>query len=148
SKSIVVWLTEPVVGGGGIVEQLAEEALASPRRLLRLAEAAVRDTDYELADRAQRGLIRLANTEPEVADELAAFRDAASPDRKRSILQRILAHLAEAGLPAGRTVAAAVTARLLRPGSTPASDAVLLDLVNQIDRLETLLGFEPDARAL
>lgn len=146
--SIVVWLTEPVVGGGGIIEQLAEDALASPRRLLRLAEAAVGETDYELADRAQRGLIRLANTEPDVAETLATFREAASPDSKRSILQRILAQLAEAGLPAGRTVAAAVAARLLRPGSTTASDAILLDLVNEVDRLETLLGFEPDARAL
>jgi hypothetical protein len=144
--SVVVWLTEPTVGGGGVVEQLVQETLSSPRRLLRLAEAAAGETDYEVTDRAQRGLVRLATDEPDVADLLAAFRAATSPDEKRSALQRTLGRLAEAGLPSGVAVAAAASARLLRPGTSPATDEVLRGLVDEMGRLEEQLGFEPEAR--
>ncbi len=146
--SFSIWLTEATVGGGGVVEQLAAESLADPRRLLRLAEAAAGETDYEVVDRALRAVIRLASEDDAIGEAVAAFRAGESPSEKRSALTRLLDLAADRGIPSGRPVAVALSARVLRPGTSTATDTILLELVNESERLEALLGFEPDARAL
>jgi hypothetical protein len=148
SGPVSVWLTEATVGGGGIVEQLAAESIADPRRLLRLAEAAAGETEYEITDRALRAIIRAATVDDVVGDAVTAFRAGETPGEKRSALKRVLELAANRGIPSGRAVAAAVSARLLRPGTSPATDRILLDLINESERLEALLGSEPDVRAL
>ena len=145
---VVVWLTEPTIGGGGVVEQLMQETLSEPRRLLRLAEAAAGETDYEVTDRALRGLIRSVSADPAFVDAVASFRGVHGAREKRAALEHLTRLLGEKGLPCGRAVAAAVSARVLRPGTSPATDAILSDLIEESERLEELLGFEPDARAL
>ncbi len=47
-----------------------------------------------------------------------------------------------------RAAAAALSTRLLRPGSTPATDALALGLVRAWDQLQQRLGFEVDARVI
>jgi hypothetical protein len=143
-----VWLTEDVVGGAGVVEEVARRSSDDPRLLLRLAEAALSSTDHERVDTAIRVLSQASVTDDQMQAAIASARLAGSPAERRDRLLGILQLLPALGASAGRTVATAVAARTLRPGATPELDSILHRLVTAWNNVEARVGFEAEPRAL
>src|SRR5262249_43228673 len=74
------------------------------------------------------------------------YRAAAGGTEARSVMTRVREHLRERGVAWSHSVGATLATRVLRPGSSAATDALVIDVHDRWTRLETLLGFEVDAR--
>jgi hypothetical protein len=141
-----VWLSEPSLGGGGIVEEFARRYTEDPRRYFRLLEAALGPSDFEIVDAELTRTLRLAATEADTADSFARVRAATTSSDTASALRDLLRQLAQQGVAVTHPVVAALNGRVLRPGSTAQSDAALSALVENWKAQEERLGVEVDAR--
>ncbi|SCE73888.1 protein DpdJ [Micromonospora chokoriensis] len=145
-----IWLSETSLGGLGIVEQFATYYAQDPRRFWALVDSALGPSDHE---HVHESLVRLLDhvvTHPTsaAAQAMDGLRQARSAhDADHALRQLREAWTALDGYPRHQAVAA-LSARLLRPGSTRAIDATTLALVREWDALQERLGLEIDATAL
>lgn len=146
SCSCRVWLSEPSIGGGGIVEEFARRYAEDPRRYFRLVEAALAPSDFEIVDSELTRAIALAVDDSTVRAQIAALRAADSHEVSQLAMRNLLHVLDERGIAATHPVIAAMNARVLRPGSSAESDSFMRELVEQWRREEVRLGVEIDAR--
>jgi hypothetical protein len=141
-----IWLSEPSIGGGGIVEEFAKRYTDDPRRFFRLVEAALAPSDFEIVDAELGRTIRLMVSEHDVHQAVARLRAATSQADTATGLRQLLRLLLERGVSVTHPVIAALNARVLRPGSSAQTDVVLNDLVNLWRAEERRIGLEIDAR--
>lgn len=141
-----VWLSEPSLGGGGIVEEFARRYTEDPRRYFRLLEAALGPSDFEIVDSELTRTLRLATSEPATTALFASVRAAATSAGTIAALRDLIRQLAQSGVAVTHPVMAALNARVLRPGSTAQTDAALSALVHDWKAQELRLGIEVDAR--
>lgn len=141
-----VWLTEPSLGGGGIVEEFARRYSDDPRRFFQLVEASLAASDFEIVDAELGRTLGLATEDAEVGDSFAQVRAATTNAATAAGLRRLVRVLTQAGVNVSHPVMAALNARVLRPGSSPPSDQLLRSLVDDWKAQETRLGIEIDAR--
>ncbi len=145
-----IWLSETSPGGFGLVEQLVQYYARDPRRFWGLVETTLGPSDYEQVDAALTRLLQHLHEVPAgaAATAIVRLRDApdvaGADDALRDLLQ---AWAVREGRPP-RAAVAALSTRLLRPGSTPATDALAIGLVRAWDQLQQRLGFEVDARVI
>ncbi len=140
-----IWITEQAVGGGGAIEALAQAVRRQPRRFLRLVDHAVTaGTDDEL-DR-DLGRFLTMRDDPRLAPAVARYRASMGNADRLDALAELRQSLVEVGLPAGRRLLAPLTARLLRPGSSTAQDAVTSRTLEGWRAAEAQLGCEIDLR--
>jgi hypothetical protein len=141
-----VWITEATIGGGGVIEQILQAFTGDPRRFFRIAESALAATDFEIVDRELTRLLALTTTDAELNAALDAVRSA--PDHAglaaASLALRKL--LSRRGMVVNHPVMSAIHTRILRPGSSPASDALLRRLIQDWNTAEDQLGIEIDPR--
>jgi hypothetical protein len=81
---------------------------------------------------------------------LSAVRDTratSDPTAKATAFADLLKVVARRGIVPSHGVATAVAARILRPGSSEATDQLLLRLLDAADELRSRIGFESDPRA-
>ena len=148
-----IWLTETSIGGLGLIEQLATYYAADPRRFWGLVDSSLGPNDYEYVDATLTRLLEHVN-----ADANGAMRPARRPmARLRSVKS---ARATDAALRALRdawaeidgyprqSAVSALSARLLRYGSTRSTDEMALGAVQAWNRLQQSLGFEIDARVI
>ncbi|XXX76046.1 protein DpdJ [Sorangium sp. So ce134] len=141
-----IWLTEDGPGGGGVVDELARRIADDPRRFLRMLEAALEPSDFEQADQQLSRLLAWTEVDGEVQ---AAMRDARAASgneatfRAFANLHRVLA---QRGLVTSHLVIATMNARVLRPGSSPRTDALLRELLRRWRDEEERLDIEIDGR--
>ena len=145
-----VWLSETAIGGLGIIEYLVQYYSQDPRRFWGLVESTLRPGDHEYVDTALTRLLTHLEQQPAGA-AAHAIRNLRSP---RS------AHHADDALDSLRTAwtnldgqprhaaIAALSTRLLRPGSDEETDRTTLAIVHAWDDLQQRLGFEIDAQVL
>jgi hypothetical protein len=141
-----IWLSEPSIGGGGVVEEFARRYGDDPRRFFRLVESALAPSDFEIVDTELMRVLDLAVHHPEVRQRLADVRSAASQTATISSVRALSAALAGHGISVSHPVTAALNARVLRPGSSAETDALLYSLLCLRRSEETRLGIEIDAR--
>ena len=141
-----IWITEAMLGGGGVVEELLRQYAADPRRFFRLAESALAPCDYELIDRELTCVLERSADDAEVAGALSDVRTAEGNAALQSAAGCLRRVLGDRGLVVNHSVSAALHARLLRPGTSPATDALLLSLVRAWREQEERLGVEIDPR--
>lgn len=146
-----VWLTETNAGGGGVIEEVRLEAMSSPRRLMRLVEAALAPSDLELVDAELTRTLELAVDDEAVESALEDARTALQGRRSlrdsRDSVADLLRRLSERGVLIAHPVVAAVSARLLRPGTSLEGDRALRTLRTQWEAAEQDLGIEIPLRA-
>lgn len=144
----VFWLTEATTGGAGVVESFLSRYAEDPRRFLRLVEAALGPSDLESAGEDLGRVLDWVSAPKgtELAEIFAAFRGARSHADTAQALTRLRAILARAGIPPARPLIAMLNARVLRPGTTAATDAFLGSLRQGWIRAERDLGIEIDLR--
>lgn len=142
-----VWLTETSIGGGGFIEALATRVRPDPRRFLRLVARALQPGTNELVDAHMHRLLGLIISAPDWSATIAGFRSAASQEERVAILDRILTNMRQAGVyGAEQAVMSCISNRLLRPGSTTATDRALQKLVAQWRQEEDRLELEIPSR--
>jgi hypothetical protein len=145
-----IWLSETSPGGFGLVEQLVRYYARDPRRFWGLVETALGPSEHEQVDAALTRLLQHLHEAPTGAAATAIARLREAPDvagADNALRDLLQAWSAKEGQPP-RAAVAALSTRLLRPGSTPATDALALGLVRAWDQLQQRLGFEVDARVI
>jgi len=145
-----VWLSETSIGGLGVTEQLARYYAQDPRRFWGLVESALAPSDLEYVDAALTRLLEHVAGHPhspaaQAMRELRDARSACDADAALSDLRAAWAVLD--GYPRHAAVAA-LSNRLLRPGTARATDLTALAMVRAWSDLEQRLGFEVDARVI
>ncbi|MFF2345094.1 protein DpdJ [Pseudarthrobacter sp. NPDC058119] len=142
-----VWLTETSIGGGGFIETLAARVRPDPRRFLRLVSRALEPGTNELVDAHMHRLLSLIVSESDWSAAIAAFRSAQSQEQRVGVLGSIITKMRQAGVyGAEQAVTSSMANRLLRPGSTTATDQALHTLMNEWHQEEERLGVEIPSR--
>jgi ATP-dependent helicase Lhr and Lhr-like helicase len=146
----VIWLTETAIGGLGVIEQLAVYYEADPRRFWGLVDSALGPNDLEYVDGTLTRLLEHVTGEPggAASQAMARLRNAESARKADEALRALrMAWAAVDGYPR-KSAVSALSARLLRPGSTASTDAMTLGVIRAWDALQDRLGFEVDARVI
>ena len=112
-----IWLTERTVGGGGIVENFLARYGEDPRRFFNLVEAALKPSDFEIADE-QLTLFLNWTVEPSdssVRDQVAVLRQAhaESHDAYAGAFDDLIRLLSQRGLFVCHSVVAALGTRIV-----------------------------------
>ncbi len=138
-----IWLSESSIGGGGFIEALAARVRPDPRRLLRLILRAVQPSTSELVDSHLQRVIGLVTTDTGWARLVNNFRSAPDQVTRVENLGHIRDGLRQAGIyGAEQSVVSSLSSRVLRPGSTPATDATLATVTTEWKEAERRLGVE------
>jgi ATP-dependent helicase Lhr and Lhr-like helicase len=145
-----IWLSETALGGIGIVEQLVQYYARDPRRFWGLVEAALGPGDYEDVDGRLVRLLDHLQDAPTgaAANAIGRLRAAASAADADTALRDLLEAWTVLDGPPRHAAVAGLSARLLRPGSTKATDNLAYGLIQAWDDLERRLGIELDARVI
>ncbi|UAC01394.1 DEAD/DEAH box helicase [Dactylosporangium vinaceum] len=142
-----IWLSETSLGGIGVVEQLTHYYAENPRRFWGLVDTALGPSDHEYVHTTVVQLLDHVVSQPSgpAAQAMAALRDAGSAHAGDNALQQLRsAWSVLAGHPRHQAIAALST-RLLRPGTTSGTDTTALGLIRAWDGLQQRLGFEVEA---
>jgi hypothetical protein len=141
-----IWLSEELPGGTGVVEQFAREYASDPRRFFSLLDAALSPAEFEVVDTQLNRVIDLAVTDAAVRTMFEEYRQAVGHSAVAQAAERVLGALSSAGVRITPAVRSALFARVLRPGTSTETDAMLSELVVLREQLEVALGIEIDAR--
>ena len=136
-----IWITEMTLGGAGVLQAFAERFSGEPQLFFNAVEAALAPTDLEMVDEGIRRVLGLARDEEPVAAALARLR-ATDSHLERARLWRDFSREigGRGGADLSHALVVALNSRLLRSGSGPELDALLLDLVGAWDALESRGG--------
>ena len=150
TEPATIWLTETSGGGLGLIEQLVRFYTQDPRRFWGLVDSALGPSDYEYIDAALTRLLDHVVAAPagQAAQAMARLRGAASAREADLALQELRAAWADLDGHPRQPAVAALSARLLRPGTTRSTDVTALGVLRAWDDLQDRLGFEIDARVI
>ncbi|MEV0769609.1 protein DpdJ [Nocardia salmonicida] len=142
-----VWLTETSMGGLGIVTQFVQQYAADPRRFWGLVEAALGPSEHEYIGDSLKLLLDHVVQEPDssAANAIARLRSPDSASAADTALEDLRRAWTSLDSAPHRNVVAALSARVLRPGSDVSTDRAASALTGAWQRLERDLGFEVEA---
>jgi hypothetical protein len=149
-EAAAIWLTETSIGGLGLIEQLAGYYAADPRRFWGLVDSALGSNDFEYVDSTLTRLLEHVRAEPQSAASraIAQLRDATSTHAADVALRDLRGAWTKLDGYPRQSAISALSARLLRPGSTRSTDEMALAVVHAWDELQDRIGFEVDARVI
>ena len=146
-RTAEIWLTETVIGGGGFIEALAARVRPEPRRFFRLTRRAIQPSNYELVDSHLRRVIELIERDPSWAAVVNDFRGAPDQAARVASMDAIRQKLRQVGIyGAEQSVVSALSNRVLRPGSTSATEAALQVVLQEWQAAEDRLRAEIPSR--
>ncbi|MET3793445.1 protein DpdJ [Aquamicrobium terrae] len=136
-----VWISETTLGGAGVLEAFADRFASEPRLFFSALDAALAPSDLELVDGGLREILQLSTNDGEIGKQIARLR-ATNSHSERSILWRNLSHhLAQrGGIDLSHALSVSLNSRLLRAGSGPQLDRLLLDLQTHWDATQDRFG--------
>ena len=140
-----VFLSDALVGGGGLVETLTRRLSEDPRRFDYLVVSALRPSDLEMVDLSLRKALELVVDDSEVSALATKFRRSSDQERLdswKSLLRRLVAN----GVNPSHATTSALSNRVFRSGSSPASDMLLRSVVAAFDAMQIAAGFSIDLR--
>jgi ATP-dependent Lhr-like helicase len=145
-----IWLTETSIGGLGLIEQLATYYAADPRRFWGLVDSALGPNDFEYVDATLTRLLEHVNADADgaAAQAMARLRSVKSARATEAALRALRDAWAEIDGYPRQSAVSALSARLLRYGSTRSTDEMALGALQAWNRLQQSLGFEIDARVI
>jgi hypothetical protein len=111
-----------------------------------LADGALSISDFELVDRELTRLLSEREKDAELSRAVGAVRTAEGNAALQEAVFKLRNFLSARGLTVNHLVMSALSARILRPGSSPATDRLLHALIRDWKAEETRLGVEIDAR--
>jgi hypothetical protein len=136
-----VWMTESTLGGAGVLQAFAERFAAEPRIFFSAIEAALAPTDLELVDGGLRAILQLATSDTDIAEGIARLRATIAHGERAALWQALSRNLSNrGGIDISHALGVSFNSRLLRAGSGPELDSLLLALQDHWDRLEARFG--------
>jgi hypothetical protein len=129
-----------------VIEEVQRRLASDPRRFLRLVDRALAPGDFELVDRELPRILERAVADTPVREILAALRSATSYASRRTHLEELIAALQQEGIDTRHAVIAAANARILRSGTSAATDGALHELASEWRQAEQRLGIELETR--
>lgn len=142
-----IWISEKVLGGGGIIESIEEQYQSDPQRFFLLLESALQASDFELADTQLQQILHLvAQKKEDIVEGIDQVRSANTFHDLTKAHEELRKILSENSILIINSFYAALNVRLLRSGSSDLSDVLMHDLLSFWDRFEDRLGIEIDAR--
>lgn len=149
SRQFRIVVSETTIGGLGLLETLQRAYVQDPRQFWDAVGRACAATEAEEVDEAMQAIVAdLAQPDTGFAKAVDAFRNARSVAEMDQSLAQLRAIWSESDGPPAHLLISTFAARFLRPGSTPAIDKVVADLVQLWVQQEARLGVEIDARTL
>jgi hypothetical protein len=140
------WLTETSIGGAGSVQAIARVYAGDPRRMLKALEAAFAESDAELVSEGFRSVTRLAVHDAEVKAAIANLRATHGPVERDTSLRELSRILTNRAIFMDHSLSVALNQRLLREGSQPSHDELLVELIEHWESLEQRFGIAIDLR--
>lgn len=141
SASASVWITERTLGGAGVLEAFADRFAGEPRLFFSALDAALAPSDLELVDGGLREILTLTANDEEIGSQMARLRATNSHRERAALWQTLSHHLAQrGGIDLSHALSVSLNNRLLRAGSGPQLDQLLLDLQARWDALENRFG--------
>ncbi|RKH18569.1 DEAD/DEAH box helicase [Corallococcus sp. CA047B] len=142
-----LWLTEAALGGAAIIEYFLSRYGDDPRRFFGLLDSVLAPSDFEEIDFQLRALLsRLCapdvDRDEALVNAVAAIRQSGAHEDWVEHSNHLRRLLSDRGFLVNQQFVAALFARLLRPGSSPAMDAMLARLLGAWDAAEARLGVE------
>ena len=132
-----IWISETTLGGAGVLETFAERFAGEPRLFFTALDAALAPTDLELVDEGLREILALSLADPEIADHMARLRATQSHAERAAIWQSLSRWLTQrGGIDLSHALSVSLNNRLLRAGSGPDLDRLLLGLQTHWSALE------------
>jgi superfamily II DNA or RNA helicase len=145
-----IWISEQAPGGGGLIERLLPRIAEDPRRFIDLLGGALLASDFEVADMELTRLVEMLAgvQDPALNAAVQAVRAAETQVAKINTFDTLRRQLRTSGVNTTHVVVAAISTRILRPGSTAATDVLLRNTIARWRQDEARLGIEIDSRAL
>jgi hypothetical protein len=141
-----VWITESTPGGAGAIQRLAKVISEDDQLFYSLVAAALEPSDRELATTSFVQLLKqVSDSSDEVDDDLqgyvAQLREADTYEEKTAAFGDFTERMRGLGFLMHPSVLTAVNLRLLRPGSSEATDRLQHRIAKNWDTSEERLGF-------
>jgi hypothetical protein len=146
SDQIEIWVTETTLGGAGVIEAIAQEAVASPRSLLNAIESALAPSDFELVSSRLNMFVRIVHNDKEVAENIENLRRQQTRKDHDVQFRALRTLLARRGLSVDQSLSIALHQRILREGTNAESDRLLNDILDYWDECEKRFGINIDLR--
>lgn len=136
-----VWISETTLGGAGVLEAFADRFASEPRLFFSALDAALAPSDLELVDGSLREILTLSIGDASIGDQVALLR-ASNSHSERAIRWRTLSHTLarRGGIDLSHALSVSLNNRLLRSGSGPQLDRLLLDLQTHWDATQGRFG--------
>ena len=142
------WLSETAPGGGGLIEHLLPKIVDDPRRFLDLVECSLDASDCEFVDGELRRFLVLANdSRLKFSSLVGAVRGSVSQEKLTTAFLALKTELGKTGIQVNHSVMSALSSRVLRPGSSNATDQLLSNLLERWENEENRLGIEIEMRS-
>ena len=142
----VVWVTETMLGGGGVVESVAEAFAADPWRFVRGLEAAMGAGNEELLSQALSRSVDLIAGDAELGELAKRVRSAGGHEDRVAALQSLAALLTDHGVSVDQSLLVALNQRVFRVGTDGRLDPFLRDLHRTRDGVAATTGIWADLR--
>jgi hypothetical protein len=146
-----IWITEVNPGGNGLIEQVSDAIASNSAEFYRLVETALGASEFELIDQQLRNFIdRIAgnNSNIELQQRTFGVRMADSSKEAQILMGDLRHELVKIGHSVFHGYISALANRLLRPSTPVELDQILVELMNEWDRLEQKLEVEVESRVI
>jgi len=136
-----VWISETTLGGAGVLEAFANRFASEPRLFFSALDAALAPSDLELVDGGLREILTLSLNDSGISEQISRLRATNSHGERANLWRNLSHHLAQrGGIDLSHALSVSLNSRLLRAGSGPQLDQLLLDLQTHWDRMQDRFG--------
>lgn len=150
-EDVELWISESNPGGNGLIEQVVNALATDTAQFYRMIESALGPSEFEIIDTQLRQFQRWLGTntpDADIVSHASAIRGARSSQEARDHLAQLRRSLIASGQAVFHGYVAALGTRMLRPGTPPELDELLVEVLRVWDDIEARLGVEVDARVV
>ena len=144
---VSIWVTETSLGGAGVLEAFASKFAEEPIAFFKSIEASIAASDLELVDNSLREILALIEDDEEIRDKVSSLRannSHSEREKKWELLKQALVR--KSGVDLSHSLSVSFSNRLLREGSGPKFDELLLLLTSSWSSLEEKYNFSISLR--
>jgi hypothetical protein len=143
-----IWITETIVGGGGIIERFLNKYSVNPRCFFDLLDTSFLPSDFELMDSQLYTILKWMNegNDSDIYDRINEIRNPESHTALLASFKKLIGRLVNNGIVPSHPVISAMNNRIFRPGSSEMTDELLYRLITDWYDKEKQIGIEIEAR--